>query len=362
MQIGAIQGAEQGWILDHADKLLFVPDLLLFFLTGTVSAEYTIASVSQLFSFSCGDFSRELLNIFGLRRSLFGPVVKPGGNAGTIIGGVGGEKKLESINVISVCEHDTASAYCASPFSEKKRMIISSGTWSLMGCELDAPLITEEGFRWNFANEGGYPEHHRFLRNVMGSWIIQEIRSGYREQGKNYTYTEIEKEAEAAAPFAYFIDVDDDLFFSPGDMAAKIHGYCLKRYTTAPENMGALVRCVYESLSMKYRRNLELLQNITGQQIAFINIIGGGARDRLMCRFTAGACRLPVAAGPEEATALGNILVQLIAAGEIKNLEEGRSMIAASFPPTWYEPENTGPWEEQYHRYREMFPLTGFSG
>jgi len=357
MQIGAMQGTGQGWLLDHADRLLFVPNLLLFLLTGTIGAEYTIASVSQLFSFYDEDFSRELLDIFSLNKELFGPVLKSGSNAGTITKRLCAENSILPFSVVSVCEHDTASAYCASPFQGKNHIIISSGTWALMGCELDKPLINEEGYRYNFANEGGYPGHHRFLRNVMGSWIIQQIRSFNLEHGKNYSYAEMEKEAETSTPFAYFIDVDDDLFFSPGNMPGKIHDYCMAHYSSAPANTGALVRCVYESLAMKYRRNLELLRHITNKSFSFITIIGGGARDKLMCQFTADACNLPVAAGPEEATALGNIIVQLIAAGEITNLEEGRKIIADSFPVLRYEPNDNAVWEEQYRKYCELIPI-----
>jgi sugar (pentulose or hexulose) kinase len=353
MQIGAMQAAGQGWLLERADKLLLAPDLLLYFLTGDIRAEYTIASVSQLFNFFRTDFDEEILGSFNLPRERFGPVVQPGTSAGRVV--IEGEKY--PFNAVSVCGHDTASAYCASPFNGKDTLIISSGTWSLLGCEIEKPLICEEGYRWNFANEGGYPGHHRFLRNVMGSWIIQEIRADYLSRGQDISYGEMEKAAEAAVPFAFFIDVDDDLFFHPGDMAEKVKSYCRKHYGKAPEELGSLICCVYESLAMKYRRNLDLLKAITGRTIKRINVLGGGSKDSLMCGFTAGACSLPVLAGPEEATALGSILVQLIAAGELSTLEEGRSVIASSFPPVCYEPQNAAHWEEEYRRYDELFPL-----
>ncbi|MDR1318929.1 MAG: hypothetical protein LBJ90_04825, partial [Treponema sp.] len=208
MQMGAIRGAGQGWLLDHADKCLFVPDLLACFLTGERTAEYTIASVSQLFSFDRQDFSEELLELLHLRRDLFGSVSMPGTGVGTITEKLAREQDLSHFQVVSICEHDTASAYIASPLDRRDRIIISSGTWALMGCELDAPLICEEGFHHNLANEGGYPGYHRFLRNVMGSWIIQEIRADYRAEGRNYSYADLEQAAEQAAPFAFFIDVD----------------------------------------------------------------------------------------------------------------------------------------------------------
>jgi sugar (pentulose or hexulose) kinase len=357
MQIGAMQAAGQGWLLDHSHKFLFLPDLLTYFFSGEVVAEYTIASVSQLFSFSDHDFCGELLDGFNLRRDLFGPVVMPGTMAGKTTDRLIREQGFSPFKIVSVCGHDTASAYLASPLNEKNSIIISSGTWALMGCELDEPLICEEGFRYNLANEGGYPGHHRFLRNVMGSWIIQEIRSDYRAKGLEYEYAKLEHEAEKSKPFAYFIDVDNDLFFSPGNIPDKIRDTCRKHYHSAPDDIGSLVRCVYESLAMKYRRNLDIIEQVTGKPMGAINIVGGGSRDKLMCRFTADACSRPVIAGPQEATVLGNILVQLIAAGEIASVEEGRTVIAASFPPAHYEPRDTARWEEEYRRYTEMFPL-----
>jgi sugar (pentulose or hexulose) kinase len=354
MQLGAMQAAGQGWLLEHAHKMLFLPDLLVYFLTGEITAEYTIASVSQFFSFADHDFCGEVLNIFNLPRDLFGPVLMPGAAAGTVSDRLIREQGLSPLTVISVCEHDTASAYLASPLKGGDTIIISSGTWSLMGRELEAPLICEAGFRHNLANEGGYPGHHRFLRNVMGSWLIQEIRAGCRARGIEYGYADLEKEAERAEPFAFFIDVDDDAFFAPGNMPEKIRGACLKRYGAAPDDIGSLVRCVYESLAMKYRRNLDIIEQVTGKAIKTINIVGGGSKDGLMCRFTADACGRPVIAGPREATVLGNILVQLIAAGEIDSVDQGRDVIAASFPPVRYEPQNTGRWEEAYRRYSEI--------
>jgi sugar (pentulose or hexulose) kinase len=357
MQLGALRGAGQGWLLDHADTCLFVPDLLAFFLTGERTAEYTVASVSQLFSFDRQDFSEELLELLQVRRNLFGPLSMPGTGVGTVTERLVREQELSRFKVVSVCEHDTASAYIASPLDRRDRIIISSGTWSLMGCELEAPLVCEEGFRHNLANEGGYPGYHRFLRNVMGSWIIQEIRADYRAGGRDYSYADMEREAEAAAPFAFFIDVDDDRFFSPGGMIDRIRRSCLEHYGRAPEEPGPLLRCVYESLAMKYRYTLELLERVTGRKFPVINIVGGGASDGLLCRFTADACNCPVAAGPREATALGNLLVQLVAAGELSSVEQGRAMIAASFPPLLYEPRNAGLWEAEYRRFLELIPV-----
>jgi sugar (pentulose or hexulose) kinase len=357
MELGAMEAAGQGWILDHAFKLLFTPDLLAYFLCGEAAAEYTIASVSQFFSFTEQDFCAEIMEAFNLRRDLFGPIAMPGTEIGNIRPRMIQEQGLPSCKVLAVCEHDTGSAYLASPLNSKDALLISSGTWALMGCELEAPLITEEAYGYNIANEGGYPGHHRFLRNVMGSWIIQEIRSDYRAKGRDYSYAELEHEAEKAKPFAYFIDVDDDLFFSPGNLSGKIRDTCMKRYGSAPDDVGSLVRCVYESIAMKYRRNLELIEKVSGKKLQAINALGGGSTDGLMCRFTANACNRPLEAGPDEATVLGNIMVQLIAAGEIDSVEQGRDLVAASFPPVRYEPRDIASWDEEYHRYCGLFPV-----
>jgi sugar (pentulose or hexulose) kinase len=356
MQLGAMKAAGQEWILDNSFKLLFIPDLLAYFLSGEPAAEYTIASVSQLFSFAENDFCGEILRTLGLRRDLFGSVVMPGTGIGNIRSGLIREQGLPPCKVLAACEHDTASAYLASPFNRTDVLLISSGTWALMGCETESPLITGETYARNIANEGGYPGHHRFLKNVMGSWLIQETRSAYCSEGREYSYAGLEYEAGKAKPFGWFIDVDDDLFFSPGKMPEKIREDCKKRYGAAPEDTGSLVRCIYESIVMKYRRNLEILEKAAHRNFGVINILGGGAKDSLMCRFTANACKRPVAAGPRDAAILGNILVQLISAGEAASVEEGRDMLAASFPPVWYEPEENDHWEEGYGRYCESFP------
>ena len=356
MQLGAMQAAGQGWILEKAHKMLFTPDLFVYFLTEQIVAEYTIASVSQLYSFVNKEFSNEILETFAVRRDLLGQVVMPGMVAGLVRDNLCRDHGLSPFRVVSVCEHDTASAYLSSPLDRRDTIIISSGTWALMGCELEQPLINKEAYRYNIANEGGYQGHHRFLKNVMGSWIIQEIRSEYRSKGIEYSYAELESVAEKSAPFKYFIDVDDNLFFAPGNLSGKILETCQRIYGNSPENIGELVRCVYESLAMKYRRNLELLEKVTGASFGVINIVGGGSKDSLMCQFTADACNRPVAAGPVEATVLGNMLVQLISAGEIATIKEGRDIIASSFPPQWYEPKNPAHWAEAYAGYSSLFP------
>lgn len=370
MQLAAMQADGQGWLLERADRLLFIPDLLLYILTGEAVAEYTIASVSQLYSFADGAWSRELLGAFGLKASLFCGISYPGAEVGRISrsklalggnglaggsGGAGGAAAPGSggagdIIAVSVCEHDTASAFLASPAAaDRGRVaIISSGTWSIVGCELPQPLICDAGFRHNLANEGGYPGHHRFSRNAMGSWIIQEIRSDCELRGAPITFAQIEEEASRAGAFEFLIDADDSAFYAPGNMQERVREWCSQRYGRAPSGIGVIARCVYESTALGYRRAIGLLEAATGRALPVINIVGGGARDRLLCQFTASACNRPVMAGPFEATALGNLAVQLIAAGELSSVEQAREMIGGSFEPEWYEPRNPEAWDEQY--------------
>lgn len=353
MQLGAMRAVGLGWLLENAGHFLFLPDLFNYCLTGEIRTEYTLASVSQMFSFDKMDWLDELLSLGGLRREQLGPVAMPGDIVGSVRAGIGKERGVKGMKVVSVCEHDTGSAFLASPFPGGEQAILSSGTWAILGCTLAAPLITEAGFTHNFANEGGYPGYHRFLRNVMGLWIVQQIREDYRLRGESYSFAELEAAAASARPLPFILDVDDPAFFDPSNMPEKIHRHCLEHHGQAPETVGEMMRCVYEGLAMKYRWNLELLEQITGKKFPFISVLGGGCQSATMCQMTANACGIRVAAGPQEATALGNMLVQLIAAGEIASVDEGRQLLASSFPVQWYEPQDAAAWEERYRAWRQ---------
>jgi rhamnulokinase len=356
MQLSAMRQAGQGHILDNSYKMLFTPDLLINFLTGEFVSEYTISSVSQLYNFKDQNWCDIILDTFQIPKDMLGKLVQPG----TIIGPTKEEynKQLQTkgFQVIAVCEHDTASAFLAS-VNDRDCAIISSGTWALVGTEIPEPIITEQGLKYNIANEGGYPGRHRLLRNVMGSWLIQEIREYYKENNQEYSYAELEIFATEAKPFAYLIDVDDPMFFSPGNMPEKIRTYCLNHYKQAPQTIGALVRCVYESLAFKYRWTIEKLEHMILKPLASINVVGGGSKSNLMCQFTANACNKPVAAGPSEATALGNILVQLIANKQIADISEGKKIIRASFPTQEFLPEDILIWEKEYVKFKNLLKL-----
>ncbi|HOL17172.1 MAG TPA: rhamnulokinase family protein [Bacillota bacterium] len=356
MQLAAMREEGQGYLLDHAYKLLFLPDLLSYYITGEVIAEFTISSVSQLYDFLAGDWSEEVLAAYRIPRELLGEIVPPGTVAGSTLKSYRERYGVGPFSVIAVCEHDTASAFLASPL-EGDGAIISSGTWSLVGTLVDQPVINTIGFAHNIANEGGYGGRVRLIRNLMGTWLIQELRTDFRRQGRDYSFEELSAMAAQAAPFAYIIDVDDELFYAPGDMAAKIRQRCRERLGRAPENAGELVRCVCESLALKTRWAVEKLEQFTGKALPVISIVGGGAQDQLLCQFMASACGRPVMAGPIEAAALGNILVQMIAGGQLKNIEQGQELIRRTFPLVHYQPRDTDRWAEAYRLFQSIYQL-----
>ena len=355
MQIGAMVLSQQRYLLEN-NKMLFLPDLLIYFLSGKMFHEYTLASVSQMFDYAKKDWCRKILESYGIPDTLFSEIVYPG----TINCQTSDEtnKRLHTkgFPIVTVCEHDTASAFLASVY-EKECAIISCGTWALIGTETKEPIITEYGFRYNIANEGGFDGHHRILKNVMGTWLIQELCADLRSRGEEYSYAELEKESSKAEAFAYLIDVDDELFYTPGNMIKKLQDKCKSYYGKQPERPGEFARCIYESLALKYRWCLEKLHHLTGVEFRYVNLLGGGAQSGLMCQFTANATGLAVAAGPVEATALGNMIVQLAALKKITSIEEGRRIIRNSFDIREYRPEMTAEWDKQYNEFKEMFHL-----
>ena len=356
MQLAAMREAGQGFMLDHAYKLLFTPDLLIHFMTGEAASEYTMASVSQMFDFAARDWNDEILEAFSIPRRLLCPIAE----SGTVVGRTRKEWNRESgsggLDVVSVCEHDTASAFLAAA-SEGDRAIISSGTWSLVGAEVPSPVIGDFGFRHNIANEGGFGNRHRLIRNVMGLWIIQELARQYEERGESCRFAELEAAAAAAPPFAHRLDPDDPLFFSPPDMEEAIVRRCGERGGSAPRTAGETVRCVLEGLAFKYRWAVEKIEAVALRPLPSVHVVGGGSRNALLCQFTANSCGRPVLSGPSDATALGNILVQLVADRRIASIEEGQELIRTSFPAKEYLPRETALWDEKYAVFKETFAL-----
>lgn len=335
---------------DLADKFIPVPDLFGYLLTGRVYAERTMASTTQLLDPYSKEWNIPLIEKLGLKTSMFPTLVNPGERIGPIKDEICRELEIESKDLIAVAGHDTASAVAAVPAQDKDFVYISCGTWSLFGTELDAPCITDLSEKLNITNETGYGLTTRFLKNIIGLWLIQETKRQFIREGKNYSYADMEDMARRTKPFKCFIDPDDLRFVPPGNQVRRIAEFCCETGQPVPETDGETVRCIYESLAMKYKFTFENLKKCTGKQFSVIHMVGGGTKDGLLCSMTASATGVPVIAGPIEATAAGNIAVQLIAAGEIKNLAEARQIIRGSFDTLHYDPSDDG-FEKEYERF-----------
>ena len=342
-------------MLARADKMLFIPDLLNYFLTGKMATEYTIASTGMILDAAKRDFAFDLTDKIGIDRSIFAPLVQPCNNLGALLPQINEEVGKNNIKVVNVASHDTASAVIAVPAKNKDFIYISSGTWSLMGAELPEPLINDETRTANYTNEGGAMGTIRFLKNIMGLWILQESRRQWKREGNEYSFGQMEAWAKEATPFASLINPDDASFNTPGNMPEKIRDYCRKTGQHVPETVGEVVRCIYESLSLKYRYTVETIERLMGKKTSMINVVGGGTKDTFLSQMTADACGTPVCAGPGEATAIGNLMMQAIAAGEIKDLAEAREVVANSFELKHYEPtRERGAWDTAYERFCKL--------
>jgi len=314
--------------LSVADRLLFMPDLFSYYLTGEAANEYCIASTSELLDARTRSWNFPLIDSLGLPRRLFGPIIMPGTVRGKLLPAICSEIGLEkTVNVVAAGSHDTASAVFAVPEPDgKTRAYLSSGTWSLLGVELDSPVLTEEARAAGFTNEGGVGGKIRFLQNITGLWMLQRLIAQWKEKGLPTDYEFLISEAEKSS-FSTIVDVDDKMFQNPSDMQAAISNFCKERGSDAPATQGECVRCVLLSLAMRYKRGIEQLNKLIPKPVEQLNIVGGGCRNRLLNQLTAEATGLPVVAGPVEATAIGNILVQAIAAGEIEKRDEIKEII-----------------------------------
>lgn len=328
--------------LPKAKTLLFMPDLFTYLLCGNKVCEKTIASTSQMLNPETGEWSEEVLTAFSIDKNIFPKLC----NSGTISG------EYKGIKVISVAGHDTQSAVSAVVNSDENTALLSCGTWSLIGCETDRPILNDLSFKNQLSNELGANDKINFLKNISGLWLIQEVRRDYRKKGFDYTYADLEKFALESQPFKCFIDPDSPLLFSHGDLPEKIADYCRKTNQQSPENVGETVRCIYESLALKYRYALEQIQECTDKKFTKLAIIGGGTKDGLLCQMSADCLNIEVTAGPVEATALGNIILQLIALGEIQNVDEGRKIIENTEKIKYFKPaESKQNWNEAYNRF-----------
>ena len=336
------------WMLERADKMLFMPDLFAYMLTGKMCAEYSIASTSQLIDLKTNSWSKEILDAFGIKESLFAPLVKPGTVLGTLSPEVCEECGVEPVPVISVCGHDTQSAITSVPCEDGKFAFLSSGTWSLFGTELPKPIVNETSMNINITNEGGFDDSTGFLKNIIGLWLIQESRRQWQRQGEDYSYADLEKLALAAEPFKCFIDPDAPEFVPHGNIPKRVQEFCRKTGQYVPETVGEIMRCIYESLAMKYKLTFEKLRECTEQDYPVIHVIGGGTKDGLLCQLTANSCNRTVKAGPIEATVMGNIAVQLMSDGSVEGIGQARRIVADSSELKTYEPKETAEWEKAY--------------
>ncbi len=328
--------------IENADTFLFMPDLFAYSLCGAKTVEQTIASTSQMLDLKNIKWQNEVFKLTGKDEKLLPPIVKSASVAG----------EYKGIKVIKVAGHDTQCAVCAMPAVDGEvPAFLSCGTWSLIGCENDEPILSEKSMNDELSNELGANGKINYLKNISGLWLIQEIRRNFKSAGKEYSYNDMEQLARGEEAFKFFIDPDDASFATPGNMPEKICAFCEKTGQGKPESDGAMIRCIYESLAMKYRFAIDQISENTGNKFNVLHLLGGGTKDTFLCQMTADSLNMSVVAGPTEATALGNIILQLIALGDIKDVNEGRKLIKSSEKLTTYEPENAGAFENGYKNF-----------
>jgi sugar (pentulose or hexulose) kinase len=343
--------------LRGAETFLMISDYLNYLFCEKKCSEHSIATTSQLFNPNTHDWSKELIEKLGLKYSMFQRII----SSGTILGKIRKEIAMEvglneNINIIAPACHDTASAVAAAPIDMKKQKrgewaYLSSGTWSLLGVELEKPLINEASLEFNFTNEGGIENTIRFLKNVTGLWIIQECRKVWERQGLEYPWEKIVSEAIEAKPFQCFINPDDPLFLNPSNMIEAIEKYCEISNQIPPKKKGDISRAMFEGLAFRYKQIIKSLEQIMNQEVKILYIIGGGSSNELLNQFTANSLNIPIKAGPVEATAIGNVLMQAKALGIIKNLQSLRKCVKESFPSKEYVPEDIISWRNAYKEY-----------
>ncbi|MEK3734756.1 rhamnulokinase family protein [Paenibacillus sp. FSL M8-0334] len=358
-QLAAIRQSRP-YLLQEASRLLMIPDLLRYWLTGEMANEFTNATTTQLFNPSLQRWDPELLNSLHLPSHLFEQVVHPGTETGALRAAITGELGLPKMKVYTVAEHDTASAVVAVPALERSFAYLSCGTWSLMGTEVAQPVIHDRARELNFTNEGGAYGTYRLLKNIMGLWILQECQRTWQRQGLLYSYPELVMMSEAEPAFSCFINPDDPLFLPAGDMPQRIAAYARRTGQQVPQSPGAIVRCIMESLALQYRHVLECTEELSNQRFSGLHMVGGGIHNETLCQWTASAIGKPVWAGPAEGSAIGNMAVQWIASGELSDIWEARALIRDSFPVTIYEPADREAWENAFGRFCQITKSTTY--
>lgn len=338
--------------LARAHRMLMMPDVIHHLLAGSSTTEYTAASTTGLLNMRTGRWATDLLDLLDIPVDLMPEIVPPGTDVGSLKGDYSGA--LRDSRVVVPPAHDTASAVVGVPFSSKGAVFISSGTWSLVGVETDQPIVTETSRRANLTNEGGYAGTIRLLRNVMGLWILQNCRRQWANDGTELSYAEIAQLAHEEPGLVSLINPDSNDFLSPGDMPRRIQAYCARVGMPVPQTIGAIARCVIDSLALSYRTVVDAITDVTGSRPPAVNIVGGGSSHSLLSHLTADATGLPVHCGPVEATALGNAAVQLATAGELGGLDDIRSVVAASADLVEYHPRANQDWESAAARFTAL--------
>ena len=347
--------------LENADKILFIPDALSYMLTGKAICEYTVASTSQILNPMTGDLDQELVESLGLKREQFGEMTAPATIIGTLTEEVQKITGLNAVPVIAVAGHDTASAVAAVPAKNEEFAYLSSGTWSLMGIETQKAIINEHSYELNFTNEGGIEGTTRFLKNICGMWIYERCRKEWKDAAaaNNSDQTclghgELIAEAMKQPAFQSIINPDDAVFANPSSMVEAIKQYCEKTGQHVPESYGEFCRCIFESLALRYRQVFTWLKEFADFDINVLHIIGGGSLNQYLNQFTANSCGVTVLAGPQEGTAIGNIMLQTKASGLVKDIWEMRQIIANSLELKKFEPQDKDAWDAAYEKFLKV--------
>jgi sugar (pentulose or hexulose) kinase len=341
-------------LFDVAEVFLTMPDLFNYWMSGVMVNEFTNATTTQCLNPLTHDWAHNVLDAMGIPSHLFQSVVEPGTELGALRPELTAETGLGAVPVIAPACHDTGSAVIAIPMRDRDCAWISSGTWSLVGAEISQPILSEKALDYNFANEGSVFGNWRLLKNVVGLWIVQECRRYWRKQGDDYSYADLARMAEGVRSFLAVIDPDDDLFIYPGNMPQKVCKYCQDTGQYVPQTKGEILRVVLESLALKYRFVIERLQELVGKKLEPIHIIGGGSQNRLLNQLTADCIGCDVMAGPVEATATGNVLMQAVTLGHLGSLVEARDVVRTSFDIETYKPAGDTDWDKSYQKLVEL--------
>jgi rhamnulokinase len=342
------------WVFKSAERFLNIGDYFNFLFSGVARAEESLASTTQLYNPRKRKWSRVLQKKLGLPKKLFPEVVRSGTVLGPLSSFVAAETGLTNVQVVASCSHDTGAAVAAVPAQGKGWAYLSSGTWSLLGIESKKPIITGQSHEYNFTNEVGFGGSIRFLKNIIGLWIQQECRRAWAQEGRDPDYAEMVKLAETATPLKALINPNDPRFAKPDDMPQKIVDYCRETGQIPPATQGEFVRCIFESLALLYRLTLDQMEVITGKKLIRLHIVGGGSQNKLLNQCSANATGRTVIAGPTEATAAGNVLIQAIALGHLSSLEDLRQVVRESFTVTTYNPQDNELWSHALRRFKSL--------